>query len=89
MQMSDQDTGWHLDKRVPIALVVTILIQTGGAVWWLSSINSRVSNLEEKVGAVSSQPERLVRLETQMDAMRDGVLRYLRVVGSCRRSSTS
>jgi Tfp pilus assembly protein PilO len=78
MQMSDQDTGWHLDKRVPIALVVTILIQTGGAVWWLSSINSRVSNLEEKVGAVSSQPERLVRLETQMDAMRDSMLRIER-----------
>lgn len=61
--------GWHIDRRIPIALVLTILIQTGGAVWWLATLNSRVSNLEEKLGAVASQPERLVRVETQVEAL--------------------
>lgn len=61
--------GWHFDRRIPIALVLTILIQTAGAVWWLSSLNSRVTSLEEKIGSVASQPERLVRVETQVEQL--------------------
>lgn len=37
---------WHLDKRIPLALIGAILIQTGAAFWWASSINERVSSLE-------------------------------------------
>jgi hypothetical protein len=38
---------WTVDRRVPLALVIMLLAQTGGAVWWTSSLNSRVSSLEE------------------------------------------
>ena len=37
---------WHLDKRIPLALIGAILIQTGSAFWWASSINERVASLE-------------------------------------------
>lgn len=72
--------GWHFDRRIPIALVLTILIQTGGAVWWLSSLNSRVSSLEEKITVFSSQPERLVRVETQVEALTKTVDRIERKI---------
>ena len=41
--MSDMqaDTAWHLDKRIPIALVVTILLQTSAIVWWAAGVNVR------------------------------------------------
>lgn len=39
----EQDlTAWHLDKRIPIAMIFTIIIQTGVAVWWVSNLSHRV-----------------------------------------------
>ncbi|CAN0382271.1 unnamed protein product [Phaeothamnion confervicola] len=37
---------WHLDKQIPLALISAILIQTGAAFWWASSISERVVMLE-------------------------------------------
>jgi tRNA A-37 threonylcarbamoyl transferase component Bud32 len=33
---------WHLDKRIPLALIVTMMLQFGGGIWWLSQIQFRV-----------------------------------------------
>lgn len=38
---------WHLDKKVPIALIVTILVQTFLAGAFFSRMDSRISTLEE------------------------------------------
>ena len=43
--MEDQ-SRWHLDKRVPIALILTIAMQTIGLVWYVSKLDSRVEALE-------------------------------------------
>lgn len=38
--------NWHFDRRIPLALIVTIVAmlagQTIGIVWWASSVNQRV-----------------------------------------------
>ena len=39
--------GWHLDKRVPIAILFALSTQTIGAVWWAATQNARVDDLEE------------------------------------------
>ena len=71
--MSDTPIGakWHLDKRIPIALIVAIAMQTGAGIWWLSSINSRVNSLELQAGptlaGAASRESRIVRLETQFE----------------------
>lgn len=70
---SRQDKHWHLDKRVPIALIFTIGVQTFGLVWWASNLTTRVSALEEKSVLVGPQGERLTRLETQMGGIKDDV----------------
>ena len=44
--MASDRQPWHLDKRIPLALIGAVLIQTGGAFWYASSINERVSSLE-------------------------------------------
>ena len=41
------DEPWHLDKRIPIALIVTLLLQFGFAVWWASQADSRMSAAEQ------------------------------------------
>jgi hypothetical protein len=40
---------WHLDKRVPLALIVTILGQTALAGWFAASLASRIDTLERDV----------------------------------------
>jgi hypothetical protein len=44
---SDTDRDWHLDKRVPIAMICALLGQTFVIGWWTSSIDSRVASLEK------------------------------------------
>lgn len=68
--MSDgDDKHWHLDRKVPIALIVTLAIQTGCFIWWLASVNARVEQLERQSAGQAPHLERIVRLETKMDAI--------------------
>ena len=52
--MTDKDSSWHLNKSVPLALIFTIFIQSAGAVWWASSINESVTNLDLKVDVLTA-----------------------------------
>lgn len=45
----DQEKQWHLSRSVPITLIVAIMIQTTGAIWWASAISSKVDALESTV----------------------------------------
>jgi peptidoglycan hydrolase CwlO-like protein len=45
---------WHLDKRVPIALIVTLCLQTSAAIWWAASINERMAVNEATITAVKA-----------------------------------
>ena len=71
--MSDatQKEQWHLDKRIPIALILTLLIYGGIALWWASGIEQRVTVMEReqiKTGAaLQAVPERLARLEAILE----------------------
>ncbi len=58
------DNQWHLDKRVPIALIVTIAMQSAVIIWWASQIEARVNGLEQTDAERATVEARLVRLET-------------------------
>ena len=59
--MSERE-HWSVDKKIPLALVITLLIQTGGVVWWSSQLNSRVTVVEE----------RNLKLEIEIGKLKDG-----------------
>ena len=65
-QTREADKKWHLDKRVPIALILAILLQTGGGFWWASNITTRVDRLEANSNNTVILTERVIRLEEQM-----------------------
>jgi hypothetical protein len=79
-------TSWHFDKRIPLALIATIILQTGAAIWWASAVNSyidadkvtttalneRVQAVERDNGAVANRITRLeVLLETQAELLKE------------------
>ena len=69
MKTVRDDQRWHLDRRVPIALIVTIVMQTIGIVWWAASISARVDVLERRLEEARHNQSRIVRLEANQNAV--------------------
>ena len=45
--MSDEDDSrWHLDKKVPVGIILTMFIQFLGGVWFMSKLESRILAIE-------------------------------------------
>lgn len=36
------EVSWHFDRRIPVALLLAIIVQTVGVVWWASWANSQI-----------------------------------------------
>jgi hypothetical protein len=64
-----EDRQWHLDKKVPLALIITIIGQTIFAAWGASNLWTRVSELERQTQLAAPHFERIVRLETKVDGI--------------------
>lgn len=77
---STVDGEWHLDKRVPIALILTLVLQTGGLVWWASSLSERVNALERTRDATAPQGDRLTRVEVKLENVQSGIEEIKRLV---------
>lgn len=74
--MSDYETregldrrAWHLDRRVPIAIIVVLLVQFAGVVWWGAQISARVDVLERTIITTNDDHERLVRVEATLQSV--------------------
>lgn len=63
------DNQWHLDKKVPLALIMTIVGQTIVAAWGASNLWTRVAELERQMQAAAPQFERIIRLEAKVDGI--------------------
>lgn len=67
--MEQASTHWHLDKKVPIALIGAIILQTIAGGVWLGSIQERVARNERDISSASDQGERLARIETLLETI--------------------
>ena len=64
-----ENTAWHLDRKVPISLIVAIIVQSAGAIWWASSIESRMQNVAQ---SDVSQSARIGQVEASVQTQGDG-----------------
>ncbi len=57
------DREWHLDKKVPIALILTIALTFGGQAItftiWATRLDNRVASLEQKDNDRNRQADKL------------------------------
>ena len=65
-------------KRVPLALVVALVVQTIGGLVWAGGAAARIATLEVRVSEQRLVAERLARLEEQGVATRAAVERIER-----------
>ncbi|MEP6826455.1 MAG: hypothetical protein ABJA10_00105 [Aestuariivirga sp.] len=76
---SYDDGDWHLDKKVPIGLLIMIVIQTMALVYvgttWKSDIDHRLISLEKSDNSKSLQGDRIIVLEQQFGFITDSLRR--------------
>lgn len=84
-----EDIGWHLDKKVPIAIVLMIAGQTAMGVWYVSNLDSRVTLVETRTESFwrerDSTRDRLLILEQRTSTILDTVSRIDRRLDPGRR----
>ena len=44
--MERDDNRWHLDKKVPISIIVVLFVQFFSGVWYMGTLASRISQVE-------------------------------------------
>jgi hypothetical protein len=76
-----EDRQWHLDKRVPLALIMTIIGQTIVAAWGASNLWTRVGELERQMQTAAPQFERIIRLETKVDGITGSLSEIKALIG--------
>ena len=71
------DNGWHLDKRVPIALILTLAVQFAAGVWFAGQLAQRQDEQERRITAIENQniSGRLGAVEGQLADLKDGIRR--------------
>lgn len=79
--MTTTKEPWHLDRKVPIALILTILMQTAAAVWFAAALHSRVGVLErdlERERVLNGRQDTAIRSiengAARLDEKLDGIL---------------
>ncbi len=92
--MADQSREhWHLDKRVPLALILLVLTHTGFGVWWAATkdaenryLTGRVDRLESSVSKndelVRTIEQRLAKIEAYSAAQADATRELLKAFRS-------
>jgi len=64
---------WHIDRKVPLALIVTIGVQTAGIAYWVGGVSNRVDQLERFVAGRVTDADRITRLEVKLENMVDSL----------------
>lgn len=72
---SDARNPWHLDRRIPIALILAIVLQSISAFFWAGAITARLGVVEKSTDKNSQLGERLTRVEEKTNYIVRGVER--------------
>ena len=59
--------GWHLDKKVPLGLIFTILAQAGMVIWAIADIKKDVELLKQDTASLHTRDTQ------QSDNLRDAI----------------
>lgn len=80
VSVSVSEEHWTLDKRIPIALIITVFAQFGAAVWLVSRISSDVAELQRSDIRITEQiREQNIRIAAGDTARNQADMRLVRV----------
>lgn len=72
-----QSESWHLDKKVPLGIIIALFIQTVVITSWgtakFENFNNRIETLEKTDKTNESHENRITILEQQWSYIREGL----------------
>lgn len=63
----NRTTGWHLQREVPIALIVALLVQLAAGVTYINKLDTRQSMTEQHLTIMENQ----IKVQREEQALRD------------------
>lgn len=59
---------WHIEKKIPVAIVFSMLVQGAGLIWWANGITKDNQEYARRIAQLEAQraEQRLTVLESQM-----------------------
>ncbi|PCI53888.1 MAG: hypothetical protein COB36_11660 [Alphaproteobacteria bacterium] len=73
--MVEKNTRWHINKNVPVGIIITFLFQFGGFIWLFSGLSSDVVELQKSDIENAAVNKSFYALEATMYSMKDGQVR--------------
>lgn len=64
------DNHWHLDKKIPISIILALMIQTATGVAWIVNVSNRLEKLEETDRQRVGHGDRILILEQSIGYIR-------------------
>lgn len=65
--------NWSVDRKVPLALIVSMFVmcagQFGGFIWSQATTSARLEAVERAITAAAPQDSRLTRVEVKVDGL--------------------
>ena len=62
---------WVIDKRIPLALIFALALQTGGALVWAGTVSQRLETIEKQQIEQRSFGDRITRVEVTIDTVKE------------------
>lgn len=76
--IEDPERHWHLDKKVPISLIVALFVQFLGGVWFMSKLEARIVALEVSSSDQRQRDDRQDKAATDAVTLLRADLAYIR-----------
>ena len=73
-----------LDRRVTLALIFALAMETAGGLIWAGQASQRLADVERNLMAQSALTERIARLEEKANDMRAALVRIERALENSR-----
>lgn len=61
------------ERRIPVAVILTLLVQMGGALIWAAQLDARVDSIEIKHVDDRHLNEKFARLEERLDFLKQDI----------------
>lgn len=76
-QQNGEVNSWHVGREIPLALIITLFLQTTGLVWYFSAQQTRaemrLSALEKNTDAAAWQAEKIIRIDEKLSTVQTSI----------------
>lgn len=69
--MSIGNKYWKIDRNIPIAVLIALVLQIVGAIIWVTELDARVNNVEHQSMLLAPSNEKFARLEERLDHIKE------------------